>query len=236
MEKNYYQLLGISINASEEEIRKAYYNLAKKFHPDRKTSDKSDTLGPEEFALITQAFNILKDPKKRKEYDEKLRKELELQKKIKLGEAKVTKPNSEIGGGQQQLARESYKKGLKELKNRNYVRAYYLFKTATEKDPNQAEYWSYLGYANILNKGKLSESVSWAMKAINMNPFNLDFKLNLAKIYLFTGAKTQARKYLEEIIKMDPKHKEANELLAEISEKNKKTESFISKILGILKR
>jgi molecular chaperone DnaJ len=60
--KDYYKILGVSPQASQEEIRKAYYKLAHKYHPD-KGGD------PEKFKEINEAYQVLSDPEKRKQYD-----------------------------------------------------------------------------------------------------------------------------------------------------------------------
>ncbi|KAL4510935.1 hypothetical protein ABPG73_008013 [Tetrahymena malaccensis] len=64
-EENYYKLLGVKHNSSPEEIKKAYYTLAQKMHPDV-NSDKNAGLN---FAKINNAYQILSDEQKRKEYD-----------------------------------------------------------------------------------------------------------------------------------------------------------------------
>ncbi len=69
--KNYFELLGISQAASEAEIRKVYFQLAKEFHPDRlrKLSDQHLRRNGEVlFAKISEAYNTLVDANKRKEY------------------------------------------------------------------------------------------------------------------------------------------------------------------------
>ncbi len=63
---DYYKVLGIGKNASEEEIKKAYRKLARKYHPDRNPGDKR---AEERFKEISQAHDVLSDPEKRKEYD-----------------------------------------------------------------------------------------------------------------------------------------------------------------------
>ena len=64
--KNYYEILGVSENASVKEIKKAYYELAKKNHPD---VAKSNPNAAKKFAEISEAYEVLEDDNKRAEYD-----------------------------------------------------------------------------------------------------------------------------------------------------------------------
>jgi molecular chaperone DnaJ len=63
MTKNYYDVLGIDKNASKEDIKKAFYKLAAKYHPDKKGGDEA------KFKEVNEAYQTLSDEKKRKEYD-----------------------------------------------------------------------------------------------------------------------------------------------------------------------
>jgi molecular chaperone DnaJ len=65
--KDYYGTLGVKKNASAEEIRKAFRKLARKHHPDVNPGDKS---AEEKFKAISEANDVLSDPKKRKMYDQ----------------------------------------------------------------------------------------------------------------------------------------------------------------------
>jgi curved DNA-binding protein len=66
MAEDYYKLLGVEKGASEEEIKKAYRKLAMKYHPDHTKGDKA---AEEKFKKISEAYAVLSDKKKRKEYD-----------------------------------------------------------------------------------------------------------------------------------------------------------------------
>ena len=61
---DYYQLLGVDRNASKDEIKKAFRKLAQKYHPDKEGGDQ------DMFKKINEAYNVLSDDKKRKEYDQ----------------------------------------------------------------------------------------------------------------------------------------------------------------------
>lgn len=64
--EDFYKVLGVKRDAKPEEIKKAYRRLARKFHPDVNPGDKS---AEERFKLITEAHDVLSDPKKRQVYD-----------------------------------------------------------------------------------------------------------------------------------------------------------------------
>ena len=63
---DYYKVLGVAKNASAEEIKKAYRKLALKYHPDRNQGDKESE---EKFKEANEAYAVLSDQEKRKQYD-----------------------------------------------------------------------------------------------------------------------------------------------------------------------
>lgn len=67
MESNYYQILNVSKDATLEEIKKAYKNLALKYHPDRNINNKKEA--EQRFKEIVEAYTILSNENLRKKYD-----------------------------------------------------------------------------------------------------------------------------------------------------------------------
>lgn len=67
MKRDYYEVLGVSKDASEDEIKKAYRKIAIKYHPDRNPGDKE---AEEKFKEAAEAYNVLHDSQKRQQYDQ----------------------------------------------------------------------------------------------------------------------------------------------------------------------
>jgi len=67
MKRDYYDILGVSRNATQEEIKSAYRRLALKYHPDRNPGDKE---AEEKFKEAAEAYEVLRDPEKRAIYDQ----------------------------------------------------------------------------------------------------------------------------------------------------------------------
>jgi molecular chaperone DnaJ len=82
-EKNYYMILGVSRTESSRGIRAAYHDLAKKLHP-----DLAGTQATGAFQEVTEAYEVLSDPQRRREYNKKLRRDG----KIVLGERSTAEP------------------------------------------------------------------------------------------------------------------------------------------------
>ena len=65
--RDYYEVLGLTKTASEDDIKKAYRKIAIKYHPDRNPGDKE---AEEKFKEAAEAYNVLHDPQKRQQYDQ----------------------------------------------------------------------------------------------------------------------------------------------------------------------
>ena len=69
MAKDYYKTLGVDKNASDEEIKRAFRKLAKQYHPDINKEEGAQ----EKFKEIGEAYSVLSDPNKRKQYEKFLK-------------------------------------------------------------------------------------------------------------------------------------------------------------------
>lgn len=67
MKQDYYDILGVSKSATGDELKKAYRKLAMKYHPDKNPDDKT---AEDKFKQVSEAYDVLRDPQKRKSYDQ----------------------------------------------------------------------------------------------------------------------------------------------------------------------
>ena len=64
MSKDYYEILGVNKNASKDDIKKAFYKMAHKYHPDKKGGNET------KFKEVNEAYQVLSDDSKRSKYDQ----------------------------------------------------------------------------------------------------------------------------------------------------------------------
>jgi tetratricopeptide (TPR) repeat protein len=219
---DHYGVLGVDRSAGEKEIRRAYYALAKRFHPDKfRTPEFEGLLQDVEkmFASTTEAYNTLTDDRARAEY-----------------EADSSKGSAGKRGGEADLpaqARESFLRARRHVDGEEYYDAAALLETACRLDGSKPEYWLLLGKVQERNPRWRRKAEASFQKVIEMDPTSADGYLQLARLYRAGGLQTRALEMFKKVVEWDPQNEEA---LAGISGKGAgQTSGVGSRIRSIFK-
>lgn len=193
---DYYRILGIGRKASQDEVKRAFYGCAKEFHPDRHFGVSSEAIKIRLnaiFVCINEANRILSNQAERAKYDRNL--------SIRTG-----KPEASPG----ERAKVKFQQGQAMLRKERYEDAAILFRQALYFDSSVAGYHFFLGMT-YAKQNKLHESVKAITDALDIDPQNADYVVELGRIYLTLGFKARAKSSFEKAIKLDPTNRKAQE-------------------------
>lgn len=187
----YYEILRVSKDISNSELKKTYYRLVKRFHPDRYFRIGHDDLKnklSKIFTMINNAYTVLSDSSRRVEYDSSLSKSEE----------------------HNDSALIRFEEGLEFYKRKSYSDAVTAFGQAVYLDPAKPRYHFYYGLS-LIEVGKYKDAERSLLKAIELWPDNPDYVTELAFLYLRLDMKLRAKKTFERALTMAPDHKRAKE-------------------------
>jgi curved DNA-binding protein CbpA len=162
-----YELLGVTEDAGDAEIRKNYKRLARELHPDRFVGDReAQEEAQERFAQVSHAFNVLKDATQRSEYDfeRKMARQKGLDENISVVETPV-----EETGYKREMGDRKYKMGLQAQAEGDLQRAVNFVKEAVDLCPNVAQYHALLA-ALYDRRGWHSYAQAEIKAAIRLDP------------------------------------------------------------------
>jgi len=191
---DYYSILDIERNATREEIKKAYYKVAKVFHPDRHFSLPSETLKNKLnaiFSRITEAYRILSDLKLRNNYDQSLG----------IKQATTERSNEDI-------ADMRFREGKEALNNGSFTNAAELFGQAAYLNGSISAYYFYMGLAYEKAK-KFREAEKAFRHALKLDPFRADYLAELGHVYLKLDLLLRAQTAFEKALTINPSHEKA---------------------------
>lgn len=201
MDSDYFEALGLGRECAPGDVRKAYYRLAKEYHPDRflgsgLSSEMSSKIN-EMFQYITQAYTILSNPDTSSGYLDEL----------------VNGPRKSIDINQVIEAETSYQEGRALLKVRRFSAAAKLLKRAIELSPEESEYMTYFAWALFKTAPEKLDVQNQAMEILlasrEINPsFDLTH-LYLGQVYQSQDKERQAEKSFEMAVQANPDCTEA---------------------------
>ena len=150
--RNYYEILGVSREATLEEIKKAYRRLVRKYHPDLNPGDKA---AAEKIKEINRVYEILSDPQRQEEYDREIGEPEEPEVK-----ARPEKTLDAVG---------LYKRGFKKTQRKEYQGAIGDYTKALQLDPNFAEAYNMRGFARFQLRDYRNAFADYT-KALQLDP------------------------------------------------------------------
>lgn len=235
MEKNYYQILGVSDEAPEKEIKRVYHNLARKLHPDKATSPEEAERFEREFAQVSKAYNVLKDPVKRAEYN----KTLKLDRKRQVVEAEkpksAAKMSQVVTTERANIALKAFAKGMQLFNMEEYVRSIDFFEAAINNNDTEPNYHIKLAQALMRSRKGFTRAVEACKKAVELDPYNIDLKMNLAEVYETVGSTSMAKQVYEDVLKWDASNEKAKQRLALLGGVSKR-QGILGKLFGKLNK
>jgi curved DNA-binding protein CbpA len=223
--QTHYDVLDVSRESTGEQMKLKYYELARRYHPDRfRRADAGLVRRLESaFARVTQAYDTLKDDRLRAGYDSKL---LARQKAQQLAESapKATAPAPEKPAPTTQATHESkisvaeraeqqFKEGYAALQSGQKKVALGLFASAANAVPKEARYRAFYGRLLAEHEDTRRAAEAELQAAVKLDPKNAEYRVMLAELYRDLGLMLRARGEAERAIAADPNNDKARDLL-----------------------
>jgi len=198
-----YQILDIPKTASDEDIKKAYFQLARRFHPDRfdrQVAAQYKAQIHEVFDSITNAYRVLGNKESRRVYDAKsgpVAAQEDAQDVLRKADIKFRQGKTLHGQGR-------------------YDEAVAYLEEAIRLRRDKADYYLLLAMSEAKLKAYVKKAEQDFLKAIELEPWNPEGYVGLGMLYKAEGLQTKAIKQLEKAVSADPDHATAREALREL--------------------
>lgn len=217
--QTYYDVLSVNWDVTAEELKTVYYQLARRYHPDRFRKAQPSLVPQLEavFARITQAYDTLRDDNLRSGYNSKLEARRKAQ-QLADEAAKATQDQekvveSDTGISKAERAATQFKDGLEALELGERKAALGLFASAASAVPNEARYRAYYGHVLAGNERTRRAAEAELQAAIKLDPNNSNYRVMLAELYRDLGLKLRAKGEAERAVAADPNNRKARDLL-----------------------
>ena len=203
--------LELEPGANRDEVRAAYFRLAKTLHPDRQAGDDPDAT--ERFLLIQQAYEVLMDPSLTLEYEK-------TQTKSQQGSSSPTstadsqsrrpvmggRPASGPSDEELQDAERAYQRAVDLLDSGRSEPALRAMQAVVRVAPRFPRYRSLLGYCLALEGQNLHAARDHCRYAVEAEPFEADHQARLGFVYQQAGLQRTADKCFDEALRIEPRN------------------------------
>ncbi len=196
--QNYYEVLEVGSSSSELDIKNAYFNKAKRFHPDTRHSEEPLDIKERMDAIfikIRDAYQTLSDPERRKAYDYRL----ETEQSGRDLEAMKSRSKAQL----------QYSVGLKSFQSREYRTAMEYFRSAIDLDPYEPRFYGKLAEVCAKNPRWYRAGILSCKKAVQLDPEDFSYHAILGTLYRLDGNLIEAEKEFLKVIQYDPENRAA---------------------------
>jgi curved DNA-binding protein CbpA len=225
---NHYEVLDVTASAGDEQIKRSYYALARRFHPDRfqvKATSTEHARIESAFARVTQAYEILTNSAARLTYDAKLAAQEKSRKFAKSAPksskqppaARAGQPKASIGNETNLQEAENYfEEGFAALQEDQTSMAISNLASAARLVPREPRYRAYYGRALAAHEQTRRLAEVELQEAIRLDPSNTSYRVMLAELYFELGFLRRAKTELERVLAADPSNASARTLLRKL--------------------
>ncbi|HKE12866.1 MAG TPA: J domain-containing protein, partial [Myxococcota bacterium] len=222
--KNYFEVLGVPETVTDDGVRRAYVELAKKTHPDRysNASDAVRRLSEEVFGLVSKAHETLVESRRRNEY--------------LLERRQGERAAAELEEGQKAVQAElQFQQGEVKLKRRDFAGAVECFRWAVKLYPEEGEYHAHLGWAKYLaepnDRAVLKDALENVKKGAKLAPDREKPYLYLGRLYQAAGRADIAEKMFARCVQIKSDCVEALRELRLMHMRREKEKGLIGRLL-----
>ncbi len=221
--RGFFEILGVSEKATDDDVRRAYVELAKRTHPDRfaGSSDAVRLLAEEIFGLVSRAYETLADTSRRFAY--------------RMERAGGARAAADLEEGHRALAAEQqFQQGEAKLRRREFAEAAKCFESAAKLYPEEGEYLAHYGYALHLSTPDDPERLLTALRAVKrgvkLAPERDVPLLLLGKLYLAAGKIDRAERALAKAVEIRPQSVDALRELRLIHMRREKEKGVLGRL------
>lgn len=205
---DYYALLKLDKTAGFNEIKNAYFDLAKKYHPDRMTGAPDPDIKEKAnyvFAEINRAYEILSNEEKKRQYDSR-------------GFRDDIQVDESMRDNMLERSRALYRKAKSHYTQKKFWEAVAMLDEAVAIDDQKAPFFLLLGLCqmNLANQRRMAEKN--LQKAIDLEPFNVEAFVAMGVLFMSEGHMHRAEGFFRKALSLNPDHPLARKKIAEISD------------------
>lgn len=190
---NYYHILNVAEDALPEDIKKSYFRLARKFHPDlfsRELPPETIQKIDEVFDRITKAYNTLSDEKRKAEYDKQL-----------------GAPPEDDQKNQAKDAEKRFRQGKFLFNQARYDEALVFLEQSVRLSQDKARYFMLLAMTQAKLHPYRKEAEKNFIRATKLEPWNAEAYVGLGVLYKREGLHIKSKKQFQKALQIDPDHK-----------------------------